>query len=53
MNKKAYITPEVEVVNVMAESQMMAASTYSNDDTVAAGEELAGGRRGTWGNLWE
>ena len=53
MNKKAYITPEVEVVNVMAESQMMAASTYSSDDTVAAGEELAGGRRGTWGDLWE
>ncbi len=52
MNKKTYITPEMEVINVIAENQMMAASTYSSNDTVAAGEELAGGRRGSWGDLW-
>ena len=51
--KKTYIAPEMEVINVMAECNMMAASTYSDTDTVAAGEELAGDRRGGWGNLWD
>ena len=54
MNKKAYITPAIEVINVMAESSMMAASTYSNDSNyrVSAGEELTNERRG-WGDLWQ
>ena len=53
MDKKAYITPEMEVMNIET-VEMMAASTMSlNDEEVDATEQLGGGRRGTWGNLWE
>ena len=50
--KKTYIAPEMEVINVMTECNMMAASTYS-DETIAAGQELGNDRRGGWGNLWD
>ena len=53
MDKKTYITPAIEVINVMAESGMMAASTYNDNVTISAGEELSNGHRGSWGNLWE
>ncbi len=45
-------------VNVEAE-QMLAASLGINSDesksvdTSVGGNQLSGGRRGTWGNLWE
>jgi len=53
MNKKAYITPAMEVVNVET-VEMIAASMRMYDETVdTASEQLGGGRRGSWGNLWE
>ena len=53
MNKKAYITPAMEVMNVET-VEMMAASTLGiNEDEVdTTTGQLAGGRRGTWGDLW-
>ena len=56
MNKKAYITPEMEVMNVEVE-EMIATSGVLGisidedgaDDVVTDSR----GRRGTWGNLWE
>lgn len=55
MNKKAYITPAMEVMNIET-VDMMAASLGVNEDTVdtsVEGVQLGRGRRGTWGNLWD
>ena len=53
--KKNYILPLAVEVNVEAE-QMLAASLGISDkevDTSEPGNQLGGGHRGTWGNLWE
>ena len=54
MNKKAYITPAMEVVNVET-VEMIAASVMSLNETEVdtKSEQLGAGRRGSWGNLWE
>ena len=53
MNKKAYITPAMEVMNVET-VEMIAASVMSlNDEEVEVTEQLGVGRRGSWGNLWD
>lgn len=55
MNKKTYITPAMEIMNIET-VEMMAASlnTYSTEvDTSVSGNQLGHGRRGTWGNLWD
>ena len=56
MNKKAYITPAMEVMNVET-VEMIAASVMSLNetevDTSVQGTQLGAGRRGSWGNLWE
>lgn len=55
MNKKAYITPAMEVINIET-VEMMAASLGINEktvDTSAEGVQLSHGQRGTWGNLWD
>lgn len=56
MNKKAYITPVIEVMNVEVE-EMIATSGVLGVTIDEAGEEEvttdSRGRRGTWGNLWE
>ena len=57
--KRIYIKPVFEVVEVEFESLMTALSnetdsTGSSNET--AGDEfpnLAGGRRGSWGSLWD
>ena len=51
MNKKAYITPEMEVMNVET-VEMIAASVMSINDEEAE-TQLGAGRRGSWGNLWD
>ena len=51
--KKNYISPLAAEVNVEAE-QMLAASLNVNETTVDTQEQqLDGGRRGEWGNLWK
>lgn len=55
MNKKAYIAPAMEIMNIET-VEMMAASVQMYDDTVntsVIGNQLGHGRRGTWGNLWD
>ncbi len=44
----------MELMNIET-VEMMAASLGINEQTVdtSNGEQLAGGRRGTWGNLWD
>ena len=56
MDKKAYIRPEIEVMSLEAEAQMMTTSPGTQpgfgDGFAGDGEVLSNGRRGTWGNLW-
>ena len=52
--KKNYVSPLMVEVNVEAES-MLAASLQIKDetlDTSTPGNQLSGGSRGEWGNLW-
>ena len=53
--KKTYVSPLMTEVNIEA-AQMLAASLKigSDEQTVdtSNGEQLSGGRRGEWGNLW-
>ena len=57
MEKKTYIKPEVDVMAIEAETQMMTASQYTQPGF--GGGEADGSdvltnrrRRGEWGNLW-
>ena len=51
--KKTYISPLAAEVNVEAE-QMLAASLNVNETEVdTKTQQLDGGRRGEWGNLWK
>ena len=57
MEKKEYIKPEVEVIELDPTS-MIAASAPNigivdpNDPNGSGAEILSNGRRGKWGNLW-
>ena len=54
MEKKEYIKPEVEVIELDPTS-MIAASASNipiGGDGNGGGEALSNGRRGKWGNLW-
>ena len=54
--KKTYVSPLMTEVNIEA-AQMLAASLNINNnqtvDTSKDGNQLGGGRRGEWGNLWQ
>ena len=53
--KKNYISPLVVEVNVEAEAMIAASLKLDNEnkvDTSGDGVQLAGDRRGEWGNLW-
>ena len=55
MNKKAYITPAMEVMNVET-VEMIASSLQFGEGEVNTSEDgvqLGTGRRGRWGNLWD
>lgn len=56
MRKRKYLKPEIEIIAIEAEVQMMTTSPGTQpgfgerpaDDSTP----LSNGRRGTWGNLW-
>ena len=54
MNKKTYIAPAVEVLD-MAVVEMMAASNdlFISDETTDADADMSNDRRGSWGNFWD
>ena len=55
MNKKAYIIPSMEVMNVET-VEMIATSLQFGEgevNTAEDGTQLGTGRRGRWGNLWD
>ena len=49
MNKKVYITPAMEVMNIET-VEMMAASLETKDEEATV--QLGHGHRGSWGDLW-
>ncbi len=57
MNKKTYITPAMEIMNIETVEMMAASLRIGGDDetvdTSVSGNQLGHGRRGTWGNLWD
>ena len=58
MNKKAYIAPAMELMNIetvemMATSSLNMYSDTEEVDTSGEGNQLGTGRRGSWGNLWD
>lgn len=56
MNKNAYITPEMEVMNVEVEEMIATSGVLGiSIDEDGANDVVTDsrGRRGTWGNLWE
>ena len=52
--KKTYISPLMSEVNVEADCMLAASLGVNSEKTVdtAAGQQLDGGRRGEWGDLW-
>ena len=57
MEKKEYIKPEVDVMAIEAETQLMTASPntkpgFGEGEADGEGEVLSNRRRGEWGNLW-
>ena len=58
MDKKSYIKPMMEVVELESKVLMSVGSldeddlALRNDRFVSEEEQLARGRRGKWGNLW-
>lgn len=54
MNKKAYITPKTEVMNLETVEMMAASVMGINEEEVdTTSEQLGTGRRGSWGDLWD
>ena len=56
MNKKTYITPAMEVMNIETVDMMATSALGISDevvDTTEEGAQLGNGRRGSWGNLWD
>ena len=54
--KKTYISPLAMEVSVEAEPILAGSLRLDGNksvDTSEDGAQLAGGRRGSWGNLWE
>lgn len=58
MDKKSYIKPMIEVVELESKPLMYIGSVdendlaLKNDRFVTEDEQMARGRRGKWGNLW-
>ena len=58
MEKKAYITPNMEVMEMGTESSMLSASGGSDGNVGVYGDEtdddayMSNKRRGQWGDLW-
>ena len=51
MNKKAYITPEMEITEMESQVLMFSGSFVDEEAETQLGNER-GDRRGSWGNLW-
>ena len=55
MNKKAYIAPTMEALNIETEVMIAASENVFSisDETTDDDAAMSNGHRGTWGNLWK
>lgn len=53
MNKKAYITPKTEVMNLETVEMMASSIVMCGEEVDTTSEQLGTGRRGSWGDLWD
>lgn len=53
MDKNKYIAPEIIVEELDTEVLMLTASQVEVDTLEEGFIQRGGGRRGTWGNLWD
>ena len=57
MNKKSYVTPLAEIIEMESATLMVGSDArtigYTDQEASNEHEALAGERRGRWGNLWE
>ena len=55
MNKKAYIAPTMEALNIETEVMIAASENVFSifDETTDANATMSNEHRGTWGNLWK
>ena len=55
MDKKKYIVPEIEVVELVSDVVMQISSKLHDDEDDWANPEdqLSNNRRGRWGDLWD
>ena len=53
MDKKKYITPEIEVVELVSDVVMQISSKLHEDDWANPEDQLSNNRRGRWGDLWD
>ena len=52
MNKKTYIAPAMEIVEIEMVSMIATSGIGVDSDHDGGYEQLSNRRRGTWGNLW-
>ena len=52
MDKKIYIAPEMEEMNVEAMEMIASSLAMYGDEKLDAENQLGNRRRGTWGNFW-
>ena len=53
MEKKEYIKPEVEVIDIDSVQMLCASNQFDITDTPTDNDAVMSNRhRGTWGNLW-
>ena len=52
MNKRLYISPDVEIIKIEP-SAVVAASISIGEGEADAGQSFANEHRGSWGNLWK
>ena len=52
MNKKTYITPEMEIMNVETIEMIATSLAMYEDEELETENQLGNRRRGTWGNFW-
>ena len=53
MEKKEYIKPSAEVIEIDATQMLCASNEFGITDEITKEDaDLSNGRRGQWGNLW-
>lgn len=52
MDKKAYIAPQMEELDIETVEMMTSSINLYDEDVITQESQLGRGRRGKWGDLW-